>query len=84
VPPGASGTYEFLDFDRFLSGFDLFRAGKARHLIFTGSWSHLRQYPVTVGDVLRDRAFDFGVPDSDIVLVGRATKTGEEAHAVAD
>jgi len=83
VPPGDSGTYEFLDFDRFLGGFDLYRAGKARHLIFTGGWSPVRQYPVTVGDVLRERALSFGVPDSDIILVGRATNTSEEARAVA-
>jgi uncharacterized SAM-binding protein YcdF (DUF218 family) len=80
VPPGDSGTCEFLDFDRFLGGFDLYRAGKARHLIFTGGWSPLRQYPVTVGDVLRERALSFGVPDSDIILVGRATNTSEEAR----
>jgi len=82
--PGTSGASEFDDFDRALAGYDLYRAGKAPRIIFTGGWSALRPKPDPVGAVLRERALSFGVPDSDIIVVGRASNTEEEARAVRE
>ena len=41
--PGDATSFEFDDFDRFLGGFDLYRAGKAPRLIFTGVGLHGNQ-----------------------------------------
>jgi len=82
--PGTSGASEFDDFDRALAGYDLYRAGKAPRIMFTGGWSALRPELETVGAVLRKRALSFGVPDSDIIVVGRASNTEEEARAVRE
>jgi len=59
-------------------------AGKAPRLMLTGGWSALRPELETVGAVLRKRALSFGVPDSDIIVVGRASNTEEEARAVRE
>lgn len=82
--PGASGATEFDDFDRALAGYDLYHAGKAPRIMFTGGWSAIRPELETVGAVLRERALSFGVPDSDIIVVGRASNTEEEARAVRE
>ena len=81
--PGISGASEFDDFDRFLGGFDLWKAGKAPSLVFTGGWSPSDSDRRTVGDVLRERAVAAGVPPEAIAVAGRATNTSEEAAGVA-
>jgi len=82
--PGTSGASEFDDFDRALAGYDLYRAGKAPRIMITGGWSALRSELETVGAALRERVLSFGVPDSDIIVVGRASNTEEEARAVRE
>jgi uncharacterized SAM-binding protein YcdF (DUF218 family) len=62
--PGDATSFEFDDFDRFLGGFDLYKAGKAQRLIFTGGWSAWKPDMPFIGDVLIARARDFGVPAS--------------------
>lgn len=73
---------EFDDFDRFLAGHDLLRAGKAGKLMFTGGWSPLQPDLESVGSVLRERAMALGVPEADAIVVGRASNTQQEAEAV--
>lgn len=80
--PGDSGAIEFDDFDRFLGGYDLFQAGKAPLLLFTGGWSQMHLDQPVVGDALMARALSLGVPESALAVAGRATNTREEAAAV--
>ena len=81
--PGKSGAFEMDDFDRFLGGFDLYKAGKAPLLIFPGGWVALRPNLPLMGDVLIARARDFGVPASALSTTGKASNTEQEAEGVA-
>ncbi|MCE9619647.1 MAG: YdcF family protein [Planctomycetes bacterium] len=81
--PGDSGAMEFGEFDRFLGGFDLYRAGKAPRLIFTGGWSAWSPNTPLVGDVLMSRARDFGIPGTALSTTGKVSNTEQEASAVA-
>ena len=81
--PGKSGAFEVDDFDRFLGGFDLYKAGKAPLLIFPGGWVASRPNLPLMGDVLIARARDFGVPASALSTTGKAVNTEQEAEGVA-
>lgn len=80
---GNSGAIEFDDFDRFLGGFDLYRAGKAPRLIFTGGWDAWLPTTPLHGDVLVARAKEFGVPESALSTTDKVSNTEQEAAAVA-
>ena len=82
--PGDATSFEFDDFDRFLGGFDLYKAGKAPRLIFTGGWSAWKPDLPFIGDVLIARARDFGVPASALSTTGKASNTEQEAAGVAE
>ena len=82
--PGKSGAFEVDDFDRFLGGFDLYKAGKAPLLIFPGGWVASRPNLPLMGDVLIARARDFGVPASALSTTGKASNTEQEALGVAE
>ena len=81
--PGKSGAFEIDDFDRFLGGFDLYKAGKAPLLIFPGGWVASRPNLPLMGDVLIARARDFGVPASALSTTSKASNTEQEAEGVA-
>ncbi len=81
--PGDAISFEFDDFDRFLGGFDLYKAGKAPRLIFPGGWVASRPNLPLMGDVLIARARDFGVPASALSTTRKATNTEQEAEGVA-
>ena len=51
VPDDAT-SFEFDDFDRFLGGFELYKAGKAPRLIFTGGCD---RYPTAEPPLMRFR-----------------------------
>ena len=82
--PGDATSFEFDDFDRFLGGFDLYKAGKAPRLIFTGGWSAWKPDMPFIGDVLIARARDFGVPASALSTTSKASNTEQEAAGVAE
>ena len=82
--PGKSGAFEVDDFDRFLGGFDLYKAGKAPLLIFPGGWVASRPNLPLMGDVLIARARDFGVPASALSTTGKASNTEQEAAGIAE
>ena len=81
--PGDTTSFEFDDFDRFLGGFDLYKASKAPRLIFTGGWNPWKPNLPLVGDALSARARDFGVPASALSTTGKAGNTEQEAEGVA-
>jgi uncharacterized SAM-binding protein YcdF (DUF218 family) len=81
--PGDTTSFEFDDFDRFLGGFDLYKAGKAPLLIFPGGWVASRPNLPLMGDVMIARARDFGVPASALSTTGKASNTEQEAEGVA-
>lgn len=83
LAPGTTGTSEWNDGDRFWGGIELYRAGKAPWLVFTGGWIPWQPELAPEGEVLKVWARSQGIPDSAIQVTGTATNTAEEAAAVA-
>lgn len=83
LAPGLTGTSEWNDGDRFWGGIELYRAGKAPWLLFTGGWISWQPELAPEGEVLKVWARSQGIPDSAIQVTSTATNTAEEAAAVA-
>lgn len=83
VAPGKAGISEWGDPDRFYGGIELFQAGKAPLLVFTGAWIPWDPSAPLEGDVLAGHARALGVPKDRILTTGRVSNTADEARAVA-
>ena len=70
--------------DRFEGGIELFRAGKAPLLIFTGGHVPWRPNDRPEGEILRERAVKLGVPKEKILVTKKVGNTESEAWAVRD
>lgn len=84
VPRGPDNISEWGDADRFFGGVELFQAGKAPLLVFTGGWAPWAPTAPLEGNVLTKYAEALGVPASAIVATGAVVNTAEEAAAVAE
>jgi uncharacterized SAM-binding protein YcdF (DUF218 family) len=83
VKTETGGKNEWIDADRFYGGVELFKAGKANQIIFTGAkmpWAEKDQE--TEGESLKRYAIDMGVPDSAIKISGFVTTTEDESNEV--
>jgi uncharacterized SAM-binding protein YcdF (DUF218 family) len=83
VKTETGGLNEWGDPDRFFGGIELFKAGKANQLIFTGAkmpWADKDQE--TEGESLKKYAIQFGVPDSSVKISGLVTTTEDESREV--
>lgn len=81
--PGPARVSEWNDPDRFFAGVELFTAGKAPVLVFTGGATPWEPDAPLEGDVLNTYAQALGVPADRILATGRVLNTAEEATAVA-
>jgi uncharacterized SAM-binding protein YcdF (DUF218 family) len=81
--PGPGRRSEWVDADRFFGGIELFQAGRAPQLIFTGGWSPSTPQAPPEGEVLRRQAIALGLPAAALRSTVRVTNTAEEASAVA-
>jgi len=70
--------------DRFEGGVELFRAGKAPLLIFTGGHVPWRPEDRPEGEILKKRAVKLGVPGEKIQVTGKVGNTADEAEAVKE
>ena len=68
--------------DRFEGGVELFQAGKAPLLIFTGGHVPWRPEDQPEGEILKERAVKLGVPGEKIQVTGKVGNTADEASAV--
>jgi uncharacterized SAM-binding protein YcdF (DUF218 family) len=84
VAPGAAGLSEWNDADRFYGGIELFRAGKAPLLIFTGGWAPWEPKAKPEGEILIEYAKALGVPLDNMLTTGAVVNTAEESEAVAE
>jgi uncharacterized SAM-binding protein YcdF (DUF218 family) len=81
---GDSTYVEWGDPDRFFGGIELFKAGKAQKLIFTGGkmpWDKVRK---TEGKVLKEYAILNGIPPEKIFVTKDVENTADEALAVKE
>ncbi len=83
VAPGRERVSEWGDANRFFGGVELFQAGKAPLLIFTGAWISWKPDAPLEGDVLAEYARAFGVPADRIIVTGKVSNTADEAREVA-
>ena len=83
VAPGPDAVSEWRGANRFFGGLELFDAGKAPLLVFTGGWSPRRPEAPTEGEVLAGWAERWGVAPDRILVTGRVSNTEYEAAAVA-
>ena len=68
--------------DRFWGGLDLYRAGKAPRLIFTGGWVPWQPDTPPEGQQLQAIAQAQGIPPSAITVTGQVNNTAAEAQAI--
>jgi uncharacterized SAM-binding protein YcdF (DUF218 family) len=84
VAPGAAGVSEWSDADRFYGGVELFQAGKAPLLIFTGGWSPWEPDAKPEGDILIKYAEALGISPINMLTTSTVVNTAGEARAVAE
>ena len=82
-PPGDPDASEWGDANRFFAGVELFMAGKAPLLVFTGGWLPWQPNSEPEGEVLKRHAVNLGVAPDRILTTGKAVNTFEESRAVA-
>jgi uncharacterized SAM-binding protein YcdF (DUF218 family) len=83
VAPGKERVSEWGDVNRFFGGVELYQAGKAALLVFTGAWISEEPDAPLEGDVLAAQARALGVPGDRILVTGRVANTADEAREVA-
>lgn len=83
VAPGPAQVSEWADPDRFFGGIELYQAGKAPLIIFTGGWFPYAPSAPLEGDVSAGFAKALGVPAERILTTGRVVNTIEESVEVA-
>ena len=83
VAPGTSKISEWTDADRFFGGVELYQAGKAPLLVFTGGAAPWEPSATSEGEILVGFARRCGLPAEAVVTTGRVYNTAEEAEAVA-
>ncbi|MDA1095486.1 MAG: YdcF family protein [Acidobacteria bacterium] len=82
VAPGPDAVSEWGDANRFFGGVEVFKAGKAPLLVFTGAWISWQPDAPREGDVLRTYAEAFGVPADNILVTDVVANTADEAREV--
>lgn len=80
--PGSARVSEWEDPDRFLAGLDLYRAGKAPRLLFTGGASPFRPGQPPEGQRYRREAAQLGIPEAAMASTPPVLNTAEEAVAI--
>jgi uncharacterized SAM-binding protein YcdF (DUF218 family) len=82
VAPGVAAVSEWGNADRFFGGVELFQAGKAPLIVFTGGGLPWEPTVKTEGELLVEYAKALGVPARSMLTTGAVVNTEEEAEAV--
>lgn len=84
IAPGKAQVSEWGDANRFYGGIELFKAGRAPKLIFTGGWAPWEPVSKPEGEVSAQYAMQLGVPKNSIFVSKPVLNTAEEAVGVAE
>ena len=84
LAPGDTPVSEWDDPDRFFGGIELYRAGRAPLIIFTGGWAPWSPGLEPEGEVLIRYAMDQGVPPEHMLTTDKVSNTEGEATVVAE
>ena len=82
LSPGTAKVIEWHDPDRFLAGVELFKAGKAPRLLFTGGNSPFRPELPPEGSIYIKEAIALGIPSNAMTTTPPVVNTAEEALAI--
>jgi len=82
LAPGTAKVSEWSDPDRFYGGIELFKAGKAPLIIFTGGWSPWESEAQLEGKILTRYAIEAGISENNILVTASVVNTAKEANAV--
>tara|TARA_B100000674_G_scaffold494937_1_gene520818 strand:- start:248 stop:1000 length:753 start_codon:yes stop_codon:yes gene_type:complete len=80
--PGPARLSEWHDPDRFIAGLELFRAGRAPRLLFTGGVSPFSPGQPPEGQHYRQEAALLGVPEAAMASTPPVRNTADEAVAI--
>jgi uncharacterized SAM-binding protein YcdF (DUF218 family) len=80
--PNGSQQGEWNDPDRFLGGIELYKAGKASIIVFTGGWVQWQPELEPEGNMLIRDAIKIGVNPAHMLTTGKVSNTETEAKAV--
>lgn len=78
---GESFVTEWSDPDRFFTGIELYKAGKAKYIIFTKVQMPWSDYPAIGSDVV-NKAIQMGIPRERVLLSDEVANTEDEAIQV--
>ena len=81
--PGISRTSEWHDPDRFLAGVDLYQAGKAPRLLFTGGVNPFGPGQPPEGRLYLSEAVKLGIPPEAMASTVAVVNTAQEAAAIS-
>lgn len=84
LAPGTARISKWNDADRFFGGIELFKAGKAPLLVFTGGAAPWDPKAPLEGNLLADHAAAMGIPPESIRTTSQVLNTKQEAYAVVD
>lgn len=84
IAPGEAKISEWTDANRFFGGVELYQAGKAPLLVFTGGWAPWEPDALPEGEILAGYAALCGVPEKSIQVSGKVLNTEEESKAVRE
>jgi uncharacterized SAM-binding protein YcdF (DUF218 family) len=84
LAPGDPMVSEWEDPDRFYGGIELYKAGRAPLIIFTGGWVPWGPGLEPEGQVLIRYAMDQGVPKGHLLTTDKVSNTEGEGAAVAE
>lgn len=82
VPTAHGRTTEWSDADRYFGGLELYKARRAKRIIFTGGLSPWDDKALPEGVFLKSAAMASGIPEKDILVSGPALNTEDEAREV--
>lgn len=80
--PGKTRISEWQDSDRFIAGLELFRAGKASRLLFTGGVSPFMPGQPPEGQLYLQEAHQLGIPIEAMASTPPVVNTAQEAVAL--
>jgi uncharacterized SAM-binding protein YcdF (DUF218 family) len=83
IAPGPAAVSEWVDANRFFGGIELFQAGKAPLLVFTGAPADGPPGAPSQGETMVAYAKALGVPSDRVVTTGLVRNTEDEAREAA-
>ena len=77
-----SKIFEWNDPDRFFAGLSLFGKNRSKNLIFTAGFNPYNKFLTSEGNLYKQEAIKFGIPEENIYITGPVKNTLEEVKEI--